>query len=136
MSFYATRRFTSNTLLFNAGLFLLVGLMLITYLMKTHEITFRQAIFGTWQWKRALHKLSSHTNSSTDNNTERERLLQTFAKVDANGDGQITPDELLDGLHEAGVAPSVKEIRVMIQFADKDGDGMISKEEWKHGYLL
>lgn len=136
VSFYATQEFTTKTLLFNASLFLTVGIMLILFLMHEHSISFTQAVMGTWHWKRALNKLSSiHHNSETLSPSLREagqrgRLLDLFKHVDADGSGAITPDELLDGLRQAGYHLSMRDIRIMIRVADRDGNGVISKEEW------
>ena len=48
VSFYATQHFTTKTLLFNASLFLAVGIMLILFLMHEHSISFAQAINTTF----------------------------------------------------------------------------------------
>lgn len=137
VSFYATQEFRTRTLLFNASLFLTVGIMLILFLMHEHSISFTQAVMGTWHWKRALTRLTSiHHNSETLSPSLREagqrgRLLDLFRHVDAGGSGTITPDELLDGLRKAGFALTMREIRIMIRFADRDGNGVISEEEWR-----
>lgn len=135
VSFYATQEFTSKTLLFNASLFLTVGVMLIVFLMHAHSISFAQAIMGTWRWKKALQRLSHHHSDGLSPSLrqagQRDRLLDLFNHVDADGSGAITPDELLEGLREAGFALTMRDIRIMVRFADRDGNGVISEPEWR-----
>lgn len=61
---------------------------------------------------------------------QRERLVDLFKHVDADDSGAITSDEILEGLRKAGFALTMRDIRVMVQFANKDGNGVISEEEW------
>ena len=55
-------------------------------------------------------------------------MLQAFSYLDGDGDGYIT----LDDLRSCG--PKIRlyssELQEMLSEADKDGDGMISKEEF------
>ena len=146
VSFYATQHFTSSSLLFNAVLFIGVGAMLVAFLVHEHSISVVQAIMGTWQWKRALHKLSSHIdNAAADEmgntsesshwfsncTTKKDRLLALFHIVDADDSGNIAPDELINALLATGYTVCMKDIQAMIKYADKDGDGEISLEEWR-----
>ena len=144
VSFYATQRFTSYSLLFNALLFVMVGGMLVAFLVHEHSVSVFQALMGTWQWKRALFKLSAHlehtesgnmsgsSDFNNNNNTNKQdRLMALFDMVDADGSGNIAPDELIDALLATGYSVKMKDIRAMVKYADKDGDGEISLEEWR-----
>ena len=55
-----------------------------------------------------------------------------FDQIDVDGDGAITADELLDVFlnGDSGVKMSAKDVRVLIKFADEDGDGFIDRYEW------
>ena len=134
-SFYATQHFMSSTLLFNASLFLAVGAVLLLFLMHEHSIPFLKVLLGTWHWKRALTALSEHHLEPLSNGQfslgQRERLDHLFTTLDVNESGTITPDELLDGLRNAGFTVTMREIKIMIRFADKDRNGVISQEEWR-----
>jgi Ca2+-binding EF-hand superfamily protein len=53
-----------------------------------------------------------------------------FTQIDANGDGQISPDELSTfGQNLPGAGNSLKN-KNLFQKIDTNGDGIISKEEW------
>ena len=53
--------------------------------------------------------------------------LQVTAKMDTNGDGLVSKEELAAYVHEMG--GEVNLIEQLIKTIDADGDGMISKEE-------
>merc|ERR1719393_187211 len=48
-------------------------------------------------------------------------------KMDADGDGKISPEEMEQGLKDQGVSPA--EAKKMMKDLDKDGDGKVSPEE-------
>jgi Ca2+-binding EF-hand superfamily protein len=67
-------------------------------------------------------------------------LTQAFAKLDANGDGKLSADELTSALdsrkahhgHHAGLARSSSELAAqLIKKVDSDGDGSVSQDEIK-----
>ena len=128
LSFHATKHFTSSSLLFNAGLFLLVGVMLVAFLVREHSITVTQALLGNWHWKRAMQKMSKHFDPAAADS--KEQLMNLFAKVDADGSGTIAPDELLAAILASGRKVRMRDIQFMVKYADKDGDGVISQQEW------
>ena len=144
VSFYVTREFTSYSLLFNSGLFLLIGISLITFLVHELHITVKAAMCGTWQWKQALEKLSlslrvekfASSRHLNDGSPRRgggnfaEELIDLFDVIDLDGNGEITEDELLTALNAAGVKIKRKEVKVLMRLADTDNDGTISREEW------
>jgi len=61
---------------------------------------------------------------------QREALEAAFKKADANGDGFLTADEYYRILKDHGVDCSYDEIMHIMQIADKDHDGKISREEF------
>lgn len=61
---------------------------------------------------------------------QREALEAAFKKADKNGDGFLSADEYYRILKDHGVDCSYDEIRNIMQIADKDHDGKISKEEF------
>lgn len=62
---------------------------------------------------------------------EIEQLKQTFAQLDANGDGKITLTELKQAVAKGGsnLVSSAAEIEKLLKLADVDGDGVLSYEE-------
>jgi len=61
---------------------------------------------------------------------QREALEAAFRRADANGDGYISADEYYTILKDHGVECTHEEILQIMQIADKDHDGKISKEEF------
>ena len=151
ISFYLSQRFLSYTLLFNAGLFLLVGVSLVWFLVVEVGISVQAAIFGTWKWKKVLGKIhTSMLNEIVDDGKEvgttvsssvgagdskleltKMALLQLFDHIDTDGSGAIDSDELLEALVKANVKMSAYEIKTLFKAADDNQDGEISKEEWE-----
>ena len=150
VSFYVTREYTSYSLLFNSGLFLLIGISLIAFLVHELHITVKAAMCGTWQWKQTLEKLSlslrvenfassrqllnDNTSGGSTNNRSRgdytQELIDLFDVIDLDKNGEITEDELLTALNAAGVKMKRNDVKVLMKLADKDNDGTISREEW------
>jgi len=61
---------------------------------------------------------------------QREALEAAFKKADVNGDGFLSADEYYRILKDHGVECSYDEIMHLMQIADKDHDGKISREEF------
>ena len=69
VSFYSTRYFTIHSLLFNAGLFSLIGLSLILFLEHELDLTASEAVMGTWDYKETMDRLDvSRSRKSVDLN--------------------------------------------------------------------
>jgi len=138
ISFFAIREWESETLIFNAVLFLAIGISCIVYFMVHYRINVWQAATGTWHWQVALAALQHHpslrmSRSSSEGEGEGSQfLLEIFDVLDEDKSGFIDEDELKRALEEAGTNISQSAIIAMIKVADADGDGRISREEWGH----
>jgi len=128
IGFYGVRAFTSRTLFINAIVFYLCGLVLVTYVMREFDVTFYGAVTGTWKWKQVLKKLDTG-----DGDLTKEKLMQIFDNIDADGDGSgdLDCDELIFGLKKAGVKMRPYEMNALFRAADDDGDGMVTRDEWR-----
>lgn len=54
-----------------------------------------------------------------------------FKRLDANGNGYVTKEELMQGLQEVGIAVDESKITSFIAMIDTDGDGRISQPEFE-----
>ena len=61
--------------------------------------------------------------------TSKKDLIKAFKKIDINGDGFITHDELYQILTKRGDRMTKAEVRTMIDDADFNGDGKLDYEE-------
>ncbi|XP_062180999.1 probable calcium-binding protein CML15 [Phragmites australis] len=69
--------------------------------------------------------------AATDAAAVEEDLRHAFMVFDADGNGVITPAELARVLRGLGEAATVAQCRRMIQGVDRNGDGLVSFEEFK-----
>lgn len=60
----------------------------------------------------------------------KKDLLKAFQKIDRNGDGYITHDELFQVLTKRGERMTKSEVKMMIEDADFNGDGKLDYEEF------
>ncbi|TVU45356.1 hypothetical protein EJB05_04856 [Eragrostis curvula] len=64
-----------------------------------------------------------------------EELREAFNLFDTDQNGYISAAELRQGMANLGEKLTDKEVEEMIQEADKDGDGLVSYEEFKRMML-
>ncbi|CAI9099138.1 OLC1v1035915C1 [Oldenlandia corymbosa var. corymbosa] len=57
-------------------------------------------------------------------------LYRIFERLDKNGDGLVSLEELMWLLHSIGVQTSLEELKLLV--FDSNGDGFISSEELKN----
>ncbi|KAJ8040221.1 EF-hand calcium-binding domain-containing protein 7 [Holothuria leucospilota] len=62
--------------------------------------------------------------------TSSDELLKAFRKIDVNGDGFITHNELAKVLTQRGEKMTDEEVRAMIKEADADGDNKLNYKEF------
>lgn len=70
-------------------------------------------------WKQALDKLKSTCGGD---------VMKVFDAIDADGSGEIDHDEITTALAKLGFSEA--ESKAALAFADSNGDGSISKNEW------
>jgi len=65
------------------------------------------------------------------NQNELKSLAQMFREIDANGDGRITPDELVTAFRKQGFdeQKTLSRVTELMTAADVDGDGSLSYNE-------
>ena len=135
VAFYSCRRLTSYSLLINAGLFLLVGGSMVAFICYEMGVSVKEAIMGTWKWKKAMTKLQDAFSSRGpllmgDSSTEEEQLGVIFDQIDTDNSGTIDAEELVMALQSVGIALTEREGLKMMQYADTDGDGTLSRSEF------
>ena len=70
-----------------------------------------------------------------DNAENHAELKQAFDSFDANGNGYITKDELIQAMKNVGENLSDQEIKSMIKNADLNNDGQVSFEGRRRRYI-
>jgi len=70
-------------------------------------------------------------SADADADAVEEDLRHAFMVFDADGNGLITPAELARVLRGLGEAATVAQCRRMIQGVDRNGDGLVSFDEFK-----
>ena len=59
-----------------------------------------------------------------------QEYMEAFHRIDKDGSGSLSPDELREVMHELGEDMNEKELEEMIAEADHDGDGEIDYDEF------
>lgn len=105
-----------------------IGISLVIFLVKELELSVRAAVFGTWNWKSAvshLERLKSIQGGNFEEDaltsdgkgekgifqffrpknekpsSSEEDMMHLFDKIDQDGDGLITDDDLMIALLRA-----------------------------------
>mmetsp|Transcript_12495 Transcript_12495/g.17214 ORF Transcript_12495/g.17214 Transcript_12495/m.17214 type:complete len:196 (-) Transcript_12495:251-838(-) len=131
VSFFAVLEFRGHALIFNAGLFFLIGILSIIYVVVVQNVTFWQAALGTWHWQKALDALNITIHSKNEGHNSKVHFMEVFDRMDVDRDGIIDSDELYLGLKASGMPISKKGSQALINAADGNCNGMITREEWK-----
>jgi uncharacterized membrane protein YoaK (UPF0700 family) len=131
VSFFATAYFTSYSLLFNAGLFILIGASLVYFLVHELHVSVSAALLGTWMWKRVMKQIVE--NDMRNSKFDKSHHLTHYFDNSRNNDEDeiITEQNLLEALRAAGVDINEKEVKVLIRKAEGDNNGNMSKQSWK-----
>lgn len=136
VALYATTEFVQFSLLVNAVLYLLIGGGVVAFLIFELDISLGAAMLGTWQWKRALLQMHMTFHDPSDDNDESmssaEQVDALFDQFDTDGSGCIDERELRAALRQAGIFVSKRKSAQMLKRADRDGDGTISRQEWRN----
>ncbi|KAL3935240.1 MAG: hypothetical protein SGBAC_009203 [Bacillariaceae sp.] len=137
IAYYSTRHFQKKALFFATALFFFIGLSLVVFLVKELHVSVGQAIFGTWEWRSKLRKLTeSHRkqrerDSDAGTTVDHEQALnEIFDDLDLDGNGVLDANEVLVGLQAAGVSTNMQTVLRLINLADADNDGFLDRKEW------
>ena len=66
----------------------------------------------------------------TDLTEEQRAALQAFAEIDADGDGELTADEIYQALSKRDASVTLERVQEIVAAADTDGDGTVSQQEY------
>lgn len=134
ISFYSATNLLSHSLWFSAGLFLLIGLTHVTFVVLTQKVSFIQACVGTWNWDRVIEQMAASMNDGNGStalaNLTRDQIDSVFDQIDADGSGEIDADELKEALEKMGIKLTKKNVVTMIGVVDENGDGVVDREEF------
>ena len=108
---------------------------MVAFICYEMGVSVKEAIMGTWKWKKAMTKLQDAFSSRGpllmgDSSTEEEQLGVIFDQIDTDNSGTIDAEELVMALQSVGIALTEREGLKMMQYADTDGDGTLSRSEF------
>ena len=61
---------------------------------------------------------------------EQKAAVAAFAEIDADGDGELTADEIYQALAKRNAGVSLERVQVIVAAADTDGNGTVSQQEY------
>eukprot|EP00927_Polykrikos_kofoidii_P018806 TRINITY_DN18763_c0_g1_i1.p1 TRINITY_DN18763_c0_g1~~TRINITY_DN18763_c0_g1_i1.p1 ORF type:complete len:273 (-),score=59.85 TRINITY_DN18763_c0_g1_i1:28-846(-) len=82
-----------------------------------------------WLWRSQVPCLGSEQQQALTH----EQLVDIYSMADKNGDDKVTWEEVQTLYDNARKAAGRKEAIEMLEHLDKDGDGVVSAEEFTHG---
>eukprot|EP00581_Thalassiosira_minuscula_P017864 CAMPEP_0183726730 /NCGR_PEP_ID=MMETSP0737-20130205/24049_1 /TAXON_ID=385413 /ORGANISM="Thalassiosira miniscula, Strain CCMP1093" /LENGTH=557 /DNA_ID=CAMNT_0025958161 /DNA_START=272 /DNA_END=1945 /DNA_ORIENTATION=- len=133
ISFYSASAFLSNSLWFSAGLFLTIGVTHVSFVVLTQKVSFVQACVGTWKWDQVLEHMVSNMNQDDGAglaDMTYEQIDHVFDQIDDDRSGEIDADELKLALEKMGIKLTKKNVKMMINVVDDNGDGVVDREEF------
>jgi hypothetical protein len=149
ISFYVTRRVTHYSLLFNASLYIVIGLALVVFLVKELHVSVSAVLTGSWMWGRIFMQLEKALRAGADRNrpagmedlvqsdmTRSQHLSVYYDSLHEKNLNKRIAEKGIDGstlfaaLREVGIQISRTEVDVLIEKADVDGNDRLSKDEW------
>ena len=71
-----------------------------------------------------------YMSSQVMSTQEKEKLIQDFNKIDYNGDGKISREELVKAYYDIGIESSFDVIDSIMEKVDIGGTGFISYSEF------
>mmetsp|Transcript_50752 Transcript_50752/g.100451 ORF Transcript_50752/g.100451 Transcript_50752/m.100451 type:complete len:273 (-) Transcript_50752:120-938(-) len=87
--------------------------------------------------EKLWHKIGKYITKvmgEGDNRAEGMKLFKAlFERYDTNGDGELTIEELAEGLASSGITTSRRNFKLLVADVDADGSGVISLREWTKG---
>jgi len=77
-----------------------------------------------------LKKAALHVIANSLDDKAISDLRDIFHQLDSNGDGQLTPAELMQGLENAGIKELPPDLEAILKDVDSDGSGIIDYSEF------
>ena len=68
--------------------------------------------------------------AGTDLTAEQRAALDAFAAMDADGDGELTAEEIFEALSKNDADVSLARVQEIVAKADADGNGTVSRQEY------
>jgi uncharacterized membrane protein YoaK (UPF0700 family) len=130
-SYVGIQHFKHYTFAVNACFYFAISMGCVLYLTRWYNIPFWQAATGQWKWKKVLDKLQA---TGTLRGLSDSFLLDIFDDIDEDNSGKIDESELRNAIQKAGFHGddiSDDGIKDLLSVADKNRDGVISREEWR-----
>jgi len=86
-------------------------------------------VWNPWDWSSALDSMMLMSNQNGP--IDESFFMDIFDKIDIDGGGTADEDELYRALKNVGVNITKDGLSAMMAMVDENGDGEISREEWR-----
>jgi calcium-dependent protein kinase len=100
---------------------------------KSQGVSLQQGFVDNLRGFRSQNKLKKaalHIIAGQLNEDQIKSLRETFMALDKNGDGLLTPLEMKEGLHKAGLKEIPADLQQILEDVDSDGSGVIDYTEF------
>jgi len=134
VSWWASQRFLSYTLLFNAALFFLLGVSLTFFIVANLQVSIRNALLGNWMWNMVLQQKKQEYVDYRQSAMASSSMTTTDHTTRLGGGKDHHDDERQSMLVEARQLGR-KTLLDMFDQMDMDGDGSLDADELLMGLI-
>jgi len=121
VSYPASQHWGFHAVILNISVLSITGIAACYNIVKEYGISMLDSMFGTeYKWEKVFRGLDITTEA---------HIHEILDKIRWNADGVVTEEELDDFFKQQGLRVNENYLGILIEQADADGDGYLSREE-------